>query len=266
MEKILQIKAETLKEAKAQMIQQIPAGMYLVALDEVEPAPQRHTVSAKTVEDAVKIAKGRIPAGITEVKKRIIQDQQTDTLLIAAWDEEEAIRRALKDRDNTFEISKISIFRTGRQGVYRFFGRPGLYFMEICRKAIVQVDYMSQAVISATVTDDEKLAEKAFLQAAESGNCEIVETLLYQGVNINSRTPSGKNALMLCVSSGHFAMGRMLVDFGIDVHLTDEKGHTVLNFINPDDYPDPSHPLYKSARQLMEKLSKKLSSSIDNSH
>lgn len=69
-----------------------------------------------------------------------------------------------------------------------------------------------------------------FLLAAKHGNVDCCQLLLSKGADPLDRGPSGQNALMQAASSGDSDLVEFFIDKGIDVHAVDQKCNNVLAF------------------------------------
>lgn len=68
----------------------------------------------------------------------------------------------------------------------------------------------------------------ALFNAILKGRITIVQTLLKQGVNVNTRTVSGKTPLMAAAHKGYADIIQLLVEHGADTTLRDARGDTAL--------------------------------------
>lgn len=68
--------------------------------------------------------------------------------------------------------------------------------------------------------------EKRFLKACSSGHTNVVERLLYRGVNINCTNEKGESALIKAIS--HTDIVKILINKGIDIRYKDKRGETAL--------------------------------------
>lgn len=79
--------------------------------------------------------------------------------------------------------------------------------------------------------------------AAEEGYYELVEHILKTGINPNIRDKKGRTALFdtLYSAQGYWCtccqteIAELLIDYGIDINATDNKGNTVLHHIAPSE-------------------------------
>jgi hypothetical protein len=68
----------------------------------------------------------------------------------------------------------------------------------------------------------------ALFNAVLKGRIIVVQTLLKQGVNVNTRTVSGKTPLMAAAYKGYSDIIQLLVEHGADASLRDVRGETAL--------------------------------------
>lgn len=69
---------------------------------------------------------------------------------------------------------------------------------------------------------------KDLFAAAMAGRVERAEALLAQGVDGNSKTSSGRTALMAASYSGNVHIVKALLAYGVDVNIADNLGTTAL--------------------------------------
>jgi hypothetical protein len=68
----------------------------------------------------------------------------------------------------------------------------------------------------------------ALFTAVLKGRISVVQTLLRQGVNVNTKTVSGKTPLMAAAYKGYTDIVQMLLEHGADAHVRDARGETAL--------------------------------------
>lgn len=68
----------------------------------------------------------------------------------------------------------------------------------------------------------------ALFTAVLKGRIAVVQTLLKQGVNVNTRTVSGKTPLMAAAYKGYSDIVQVLLDHGADAKVRDARGDTAL--------------------------------------
>lgn len=64
--------------------------------------------------------------------------------------------------------------------------------------------------------------------AAVSGNIARLQTLLSKGIDINSKTESGRTAVMGASFKGNYRIVKALLAYGADVNIVDNNGSTAL--------------------------------------
>lgn len=69
-----------------------------------------------------------------------------------------------------------------------------------------------------------------FLHASEQGHKDIVDILITQGVDINTKNADGMTALMFAARQGLIELTSMLIRKGTDVNAKDNYGKTALLF------------------------------------
>lgn len=76
----------------------------------------------------------------------------------------------------------------------------------------------------------------ALFTAVLKGRIAVVQTLLKQGVNVNTRTVSGKTPLMAAAYKGYTDIVQVLLEHGADVRVRDARGDTALRMATRGGY------------------------------
>lgn len=76
----------------------------------------------------------------------------------------------------------------------------------------------------------------ALFTAVLKGRIAVVQTLLKQGVNVNTRTVSGKTPLMAAAYKGYSDIVQVLLDHGADARVRDGRGDTALKMAKRGGY------------------------------
>jgi len=74
------------------------------------------------------------------------------------------------------------------------------------------------------------------MDAAQSGNLAIVETLIKKGANINARGDGGSTPLINASQDGRFKVVEMLIKKGADINLATNSGSTALGLSSFNGY------------------------------
>ena len=64
--------------------------------------------------------------------------------------------------------------------------------------------------------------------AAREGQVELVEKILKDGFDINSKNDKGHSVLMLAAYNGHYNLVQFLIERGADVNSVDQTGSTII--------------------------------------
>lgn len=75
---------------------------------------------------------------------------------------------------------------------------------------------------------DQKMEELKFYTAAKEGRLQQVKAMLSAGMNVNSKNPAGRTALMGAAYNGNKKVVKTLVVEGADLNQTDSQGKTAL--------------------------------------
>lgn len=224
----LKLKAETLSEAKEKLDKEIPPGFFLIALKIFKPAKLNKRASADTIEEALDEAKKQILDEVINIKENVVRKPYTDVINIYAFNEEESRRAAVDKKAEAVRIVRVEMVEKGSRGFLGFWERPNAYSIELFYKAIVEVDCMEYAEISAEITDNKDLANKNILVHSEEGNYQLVKILLQQGVDIHACNNNEATALILSAFNGHSKVSNLLIDNGVDVNKKDRGGFNAL--------------------------------------
>jgi ankyrin repeat protein len=76
------------------------------------------------------------------------------------------------------------------------------------------------------------------LYAAVAGQDQIIDYLLSAGADVGTIAPNGASAIMLAVSSKKFDTVKLLLDYGFDYNVRNDKGETALAWARRDKLPE----------------------------
>jgi len=85
---------------------------------------------------------------------------------------------------------------------------------------------MTCLILTANDTSDtqsnNKSLNKQFFTAANSGNTQVLKTLLQKHININVQDHRGRTALMIATHNNDIPTSKLLIDSGADVNIMDD--------------------------------------------
>lgn len=97
----------------------------------------------------------------------------------------------------------------------------------VCSILAILVGFSSTLVLAAEEVD-EKTKELKFYTAAKEGRLQQVKAMLSAGMNVNSKNPAGRTALMGAAYNGNRKVVKVLVVEGADLNQVDAQGKTAL--------------------------------------
>lgn len=162
-EKIIEIEADSLKEAREQLKSQIPEGSQVLSERVVSDGkPQTVKTSGDTMEAALAQAQSKIPpnADILE-KKESIPEQKAIKIIVEAFDEQSAKSKAeqkVKQRSvNMVTVQTVRLVAAGSKGFLGIGKKPSQYEIELLEHlpATVEITYKTKAKISAKIRKHE---------------------------------------------------------------------------------------------------------------
>jgi len=89
----------------------------------------------------------------------------------------------------------------------------------------------------------------ALFTAVLKGRISVVQTLLKQGVNVNTRTVSGKTPLMAAAYRGYSDIVQLLIENGADANIRDARGESALKIAARGGYTRVSEILKAAGAQ-----------------
>ena len=89
--------------------------------------------------------------------------------------------------------------------------------------------FMLTSILTFAIAQEGLDVGEAFTEAVKRGDVQAVETLLNQGVYVDTLDPSGQfTALMLAICENHINIVQILLNAGADVNFENEAGITPL--------------------------------------
>ena len=226
----LEVKAETIEQAKKKLFAEIPDGHFATNLGDFDPIESEERASADTVEQAFKEAKSGMVEDECIINETVLREPYTETVTVAAFSEQEAVQTALSTHEYTEGIvaKKATLQETGSSGFLGIGKKPNLYSVDLFYKALVSVHFATSAEAEAYLTDDKDIAEDTFVEAVIENEYDHVKHLLDRGIDIHKLDSNDATALMLSAFKGHNKISYLLLEKGIDVSRTDASGFNAL--------------------------------------
>lgn len=155
-ERVLEIEAESLEEARERLQSSIPDGFQLLServVSDGEPKSVRAT--AETVEKALSEAHGALPDGVEVLESKELATPGIQLISVAAFDEESALselRSLVEARLGvSADVANLRLIAKGTTGFLGIGKKPNRYQAELRNPAVVEITYKTKARISARI-------------------------------------------------------------------------------------------------------------------
>jgi hypothetical protein len=166
-EKMIEIEAENLEEAREQIKAQIPEGLQLLSERVIFDGRPKVTARADSLEAAYAEARKRLPADAVILEKRELASPESLTIVVESADDIFALWDARKQAREKFGdgavAKEIKLMVAGKKGFLSNKKTKNLYEAEIFRPACVEITYKARAKISAHI-GEKLLGEVGFYQ------------------------------------------------------------------------------------------------------
>ncbi|MEM4626579.1 MAG: ankyrin repeat domain-containing protein [Candidatus Bilamarchaeaceae archaeon] len=94
--------------------------------------------------------------------------------------------------------------------------------------------------------EEKKQLNSKLIEAANTGNAELVKRLIERGADVNAKTGWGKTALMRAAMGGHTETAKLLIERGADVNAKSNNGETALMYALVKGHPEIAELLRKA--------------------
>jgi ribosomal protein L7/L12 len=149
---IIEVEAETLKEAREKAIAQIPEDLDLVYVKIISDGkPMTVQAIEDTTEEAFAKAQGEIPANASILEKKEIATPDQKVVMVEALDEQSARAQAEIQIGKTAKVKAVRLKTAGKQGFLGVGKKQNQYEAEIFQPAVVEITYKTKARISARI-------------------------------------------------------------------------------------------------------------------
>lgn len=168
---IVEVEANSLKEAREKVKSQIPKGLHLLSEEIISDGKSKRVKGvADTIEAALEKAQKKIPADadVVEKKTRISPAQRMVT--VKAFSEQHASAQVQGEIDNTAILRSLILRIPGKKGLLGIGKKPNIYEAQVFQRAVVEVIYKRKAKISATI-GKWMVPSKGYCQMCGKSNC-----------------------------------------------------------------------------------------------
>lgn len=174
-EKIIEIEAETLEEAREQVKSQIPEGLHVLS-EQVISDGKSKTVKAvaDTIESAFTKAQSEIPINAVIVEKKELTLPAQKAMAVDAFDEQSARMQAAIQIGKTETIKTLRLAMAGKKGFLGIGKKPNQYQVEVFQQAVVEVTCKAKAKILATIGEKPVTTIFGFFLRADGKDYSLV--------------------------------------------------------------------------------------------
>jgi hypothetical protein len=147
--------ADSLQEARKQAVARIPQGFYLQServLSSGEPVKLKE--AADESETALATLKAKVPKDARILEEKELQAPETTTVRVSAEDEKAARAQVEKTLDKGSVVKSVSMAIAGKSGFLGIGRTIDQYDVQVCKKAVVELTYKSDAKIAVTISDE----------------------------------------------------------------------------------------------------------------
>jgi hypothetical protein len=150
--KPIEVEADTLEEARAQLRSQIPAVCYVLSERVISDGrPQTATAVADTVEAALARAEGEVPPNATVLDKKQVTLPGQKTMRVEAFDEASARALVQSKIGDTETVHSVKLTVPGRKGFLGVGKTAHHYEAVVSQRAVAAIIYTQRARVSAEI-------------------------------------------------------------------------------------------------------------------
>lgn len=158
---IIEVEADSLKEAREQVKAQIPEGLHLLSeqvLSDGEPKTVKAV--ADTTESAFAKAQSEIPADATILEKKELSAPEQRVIAVQAFDERGAESEARLRLGGATVVKSLKLIVVGKKGFLGIRKMPNQYEAQVLEQAIVEITYKQKVKIRATIGEKKASREQ----------------------------------------------------------------------------------------------------------
>jgi hypothetical protein len=152
-ERIIEVEADSLEEARKKAESQVPEDLRIVSEEILSDGkPRRMMGVADTTELAFAKAQNEIPTTADVIERKVLTEPTQKLILVEAFDEQNA--RSIAREQSRSQLGDAAIVRSvtlvtaGKKGFLGVSKKPNQYEVNVSRQAVVEVSYKTKAKIS----------------------------------------------------------------------------------------------------------------------
>lgn len=165
-ERMMEIKADSLEEARKQARSQVPEGLKIVSEEILSYGKTRSiTGIADTIEAAFRKAESELPSDVEVLEKKQLVTAKQKVVTVEAFDEGTARAQVEKDINKNARVEDVKLKKLGKKGFLGIGKKPDTYEVQMFEPAVVEVKYKKRARIRVELAESpehwaQKLKEK----------------------------------------------------------------------------------------------------------
>jgi hypothetical protein len=210
-ERTIEVEANSLEEARQQLISQIPEGLHLLSEKVLLDGKLRTLkATADTTEKAFVRAQSQIPHDVEIIEKKELTAAVRNVITVEAFDERNAeiLDKRAYQPSKVVTVKSVKLAIRGSKGLFGIGKKPHQYEVEVLQQAVVEITYKTKAKISARIGEAPTLRLYNPSHPARQQLDEAIR-IVDQYVHI------GAAGISVSVSTGELAKALVALETGI---------------------------------------------------
>lgn len=151
-ERIIEIEAESLKEAREQVKSQIPEGLHVLSEKVISDGkPKTVKAIAESTEAAFAKAQSEIPNNADVIGKKELAAPEQRVIIVEAFEEQSARAQVQSQIRDSAIIKALKLTASGKKGFLGLGKAPNQYEADVFQQAVAVITYKTKAKISAKI-------------------------------------------------------------------------------------------------------------------
>jgi hypothetical protein len=149
----LEVEAESLDEAWAQISLQVPSGYSVLSENIIsDGSPNTVMAVADSIDEALEKAMDKVPDGAKVLSQKEVALPEQVTVSVEAYDKAEAKRKLKEQKGESAVVRGLRLMAPGKKGFLGIGRRPNQYALDVSIPACVEIEYQGKVKISVTLT------------------------------------------------------------------------------------------------------------------